>query len=87
MYSNGYCEQWGEVPYGNDVDYTVTLLKSYSNTNYQVGFTTLANNTSITAIRWELMAIYPITNSTFGCNVINFARGWRAYGYLAQGEY
>ena len=87
IWSNGYCEQWGEVPYGLDVDYTGTLLKSYSNTNYQVEFTTLANNTSATATQWQFMAIYPITNSTFGCKAINFERSWRAYGYLAQGEY
>ena len=87
VYSNGYCEQWGEVPYGSDADYTGTLLKSYSNTNYQVGFTTLANNTNTYAIKWAFVAIYPITNSTFGCKSIDYERGWRAYGYLAQGEY
>ena len=87
IYSDGYCEQWGVVPYGTDVDYTGTLLKSYSNTNYQIGFTTLAKNTSKIASQWIFLAIYPLTNSTFGCKAINFERSWRAYGYLAEGEY
>ena len=81
LYSDGWCEQGGQIPSANDIQYTGTLLKPYKDKNYQIGFTTLSNNTSATATQWQFIAIYPITNSTFGCKAINFTRDWRACGY------
>ena len=83
LYSNGYCEQWGRVPAGNDSDYVITFLKPYKNTDYQIGFTSLSNNTSTYGVTWSPLRIYPIDGSTAGCQRINFERGWFASGYTA----
>lgn len=81
LYSDGYCEQWGRVPAGADSDYTITLLKPYKNTDYQIGFTSLGNNSLGSGISWLALRIYPIDGSTAGCMRINFERGWFASGY------
>lgn len=83
VWSDGWCEQGGVVPFGADVDYTGSLLKAYKDTNYQIGFTTLQYNTSAYATQWQYIAIYPISNTTFGCKAINFTRGWEAKGYIS----
>ena len=83
LYSNNYCEQWGRVPAGEDSDYTITLLKPYNNTDYQVGFTSLGNNSSTYGVTWSPLRLYPIDGSTVGCQRINYERGWFASGYTA----
>ena len=83
LYSNGYCEQWGRVPAGEDSDYTITLLQPYKNTDYQVGYTLQNLTASTTATLWEHLSIVPIDGSTVGCKRINFERGWFASGYTA----
>lgn len=83
LYSNGYCEQWGRVPAGEDSDYTITLLQPYKNTDYQVGYTLQNITASKEATPWKLLSIAPIDGSTVGCKRINFERGWFASGYTA----
>ena len=83
IWSDGYCEQWGRVPAGNDSDYVITFLKPYKNTDYQIGFTLLSNNTSTYGVTWSPLRIYPIDGSTASCQRINFERGWFASGYTA----
>ena len=83
LYNNGYCEQWGRIPGGEDSDYTITLLQPYKNTDYQIGFTSLGNNPATYGATWSLLCIYPIDGSTAGCQRINFERGWFASGYVA----
>ena len=83
IWSDGYCEQWGRVPAGNDSDYVITFLKPYQNTDYQIGFTSLSNNTSTYGVTWSPLRIYPIDGSTASCQRINFERGWFASGYTA----
>lgn len=84
LYSDGWCEQGGHITAGADVDYTGTLLKSYSDTNYQIGFTDLGANTSTYGATWQFIQIYPVTTSTFFCKQINFPRSWRACGYTPE---
>lgn len=83
LYSNGYCEQWGRVPAGEDGDYTITLLQPYKNTDYQVGYTLQNITASKVATLWEHLSIAPIDGSTVGGKRVNFERGWFASGYTA----
>lgn len=83
LYSNGYCEQWGRVPAGEDSDYTITLLQPYKNTDYQVGYTLQNITASKEATLWKHLSIAPIDGSTVGCKRINFERGWFTSGYTA----
>ncbi len=83
LYSNGYCEQWGRVPAGEDSDYIITLLQPYKNTDYQIGYTLMNVTASTVATLWKHLSIAPIDGSTVGCKRINFERGWFASGYTA----
>lgn len=83
LYSNGYCEQWGRIPAGEDSDYIITLLRPYKNTDYQIGFTSLGNNSVGSPVSWLAIRLDPIDASTVGCMRINFERGWFASGYTA----
>ena len=43
IWSNGFKEQWGVTSNTGTSNYTVTLLKNFSNTNYFVALTGTAN--------------------------------------------
>ena len=83
VWSDGWCEQGGNIAGGTDnTNFEVTLLKAYADTNYDVGFTSLSNNSSTYGITWQFGKIFPSTISKFICSRVNFARGWRACGYI-----
>lgn len=82
IYSDGYCEQGGQIQGGSDTTVTITLLKNYKDMNYNVGFTTIGNNSSSATTQWQYIQIHPLTTSTFSTKRINFTRDWRAYGYI-----
>ena len=82
VWSDGWCEQGGQIASGADTDYTGTLLKAYRDINYDIGLTSMSYNTSTSAVQWQYLQIRPVTNSTFFTKKINFVRGWRASGYI-----
>ena len=78
IWSNGYCEQWGHASAGSQ---TITLLKTYANTNYNVTstpYTTLNRNIN--------NRIYSLATSSFA-SYNEDAVFWKACGYLASGQY
>lgn len=81
IWSDGYCEQWG---YGGGKDVSVTLLKKYKDTNYGVTGSESSSNTGATrALNGYVIA----SSSTFKMYSCNGNNHWRAWGYLAEGEY
>lgn len=84
IWTNGYCEQWGHTFEENA---TITFLKRFINTNYQVYIT--PNGTPNRA------NISPciVSKSNIGANIyIDSNSGenggdWKASGYLASGQY
>lgn len=89
IYSNGYCEQWGYFAYTN---VTVSLLKTYKNTDYNILFGKgFANNTNTRMPSVNNNSI--TTNSFYVSGVFNNTSGtdcyfwWRTCGYLAEGQY
>ena len=93
IWSDGYCEQWGYciASKSYSASDTVTLLKSYKDTNYNImvgnifGETDLSTFARFTGNRttnqFGVCAGYG--NTTF----YSYHVFWRTYGYLAEGEY
>lgn len=87
IWSNGYCEQWGIVSTSGRGTYTVYFSKTFQNNNYNV-FTQMLGG-SIKSYS-NSMAVTNITTNYFQCYPgYDEARTtfWRAYGYLAEGQY
>jgi len=91
IWSNGYCEQWGYITQSATNPTSVSFTKTY-NAEPQVFLTfwTTSNTTSTDPFSsaW-LQARSVATNgfSTFNLNEIRGNRCWRAFGYLAEGQY
>lgn len=83
VYSNGYCEQWGNVASGSNSD-TVTLLKPYRDTNYNVQITysktsSVDNYSPISNITTtDTFIIYSPAAGAKGCN-----KAWQAKGFIS----
>ncbi len=87
LWSDGFCEQWGVLP-GNStetLDHTVTLLKSFKDTNYHVEHTSISKNTQTVSVLWQWIAIAPLTTNSFTLPQTQFTIGWKAFGYLPEG--
>lgn len=86
IWDNGYCEQWGLVTSGNYT--TIQYLKEFADTDYNL----LVTNNSPTSYNGTIPLNQDSynTKSTTGFTAYadgNLYKNWRAYGYLAQGEY
>ena len=86
VYSDGWCEQGGVVKSNSDSAYTVTLLKPYINTNYEVFITrkTTKDHSSNISGRWQ--EVYNLTTDTFktwGLYSSYPEAFWRTCGYIA----
>lgn len=76
VWSDGYCEQWGFVTTHNT---TVTLLKSYSDTNYAILLGTADYNSGTYA-----STVHTRTKNSFVVNTIGNDRHcfWKTCGYI-----
>lgn len=88
IWSDGYCEQWGHIT-GTASYTTVSLLKTYANTNYNALFTMSSTTASASDPR---NGITVKTTSTIGINCASYSASeskgdWRTFGYLAGGQY
>ena len=93
IWSDGYCEQWGE--YGTKItgssNVDITLMKAYNSTNFNVQITGKMNRTS------SVSGYYVITGSVLSTNSIRIYNDadssaglgayWKTSGYLAVGQY
>ena len=89
IWSDGYCEQWGlATSLTTNSANTITLLKSYLNTNYQV----IANGYAKTATTTGGVDVFhsaPLTVSSFNLtrdyasNDQVAQANWRAFGYIS----
>lgn len=89
VYSNGYCEQWGRVNINFTAnrynDYTITLLKPYKNTDYNI----LAFAMDRGDIHNSNIAYYTITSTNWVLRTYTVATQndktacWRTCGYIA----
>ena len=81
VYSNGYCEQWGKITQNTGFTHTVTFLKQFKNTNYQVYVCSNWNSKGSSGTD------YFYNKTVSGCgfvtqNVTGTAN-WQAFGYIA----
>lgn len=86
VYSDGWCEQGGVVNSNSDSAYTVTLLKPYINTNYEVFITrkTTGDHSNNISGRWQEVYNLTITSfTTWGKYSAYPEAFWRASGYIA----
>ena len=89
VYSDGYCEQWGEVHLPGNTWVPVNLYKNYSDNNYNVSGTLLVPN----SFGRTLSAVYVDndnkTSSSFNFRVYGESPGalWKTSGYLPEGSY
>ena len=79
VYSNGWCEQWGEISPGIATK-TVNLLKEFANTNYNVTLTPINTSASIGSY------VVNSRNTNSFSYISNTAEiqslCWRASGYI-----
>lgn len=85
VWSDGYGEQWGEITATKNTNTTVTFLKTFKDTNYNVQVTAIyssADDFIFTALNktTTTMQIHSSVNAEPQV-------GWRACGYLASGQY
>jgi len=87
IYSNGYCEQWGQVNYNVGTSGTITFIKPWRDTYYTI--TGGMNNNSSTAHFFVINTYNSKTTTTIGWykDVTGVEGVWRACGYLPNGEY
>ena len=92
IYSDGYCEQWGYVSTAeSNNSATITFLKTFSNTKYNIQATLYCNGTLVAhyallahTISASSMKLYQYVwgSSTYGIHAY-----WKVSGYLASGQY
>ena len=85
IWSNGYCEQWGRLSETGNV----TLLKAYSDTNYNISGNTYDIGTSggWFGTQYITASSFSVTLGYAGGSVGNGKINWKTSGYLAEGEY
>jgi hypothetical protein len=89
VWSNGYCEQWGDINFnGNYTTNVITLFKTYANTDYSIFQSrrraTISTETAVVAAG--------VTTSTSSFTIslsssYTWWGWWKTSGYLASGEY
>lgn len=79
VWSDGYCEQYGQTPSTESSGYEVTLLKPFIDTNYSVLVT--CKSTQSTNNGWN----YAHTLTTTSFKIVQTGSGafWKAEGYIA----
>ena len=92
IYSNGYCEQWGKINVSQNNYVTVSLLKTFANTDYCITSSPVNNKQTngdygssygvkmINSSSFKIYSAMSQSDGTLGCY-------WKASGYLASGQY
>ena len=90
IWSDNWCEQGGISATWKDTSYTITLLKNFSNTNYNVQFTPQGTNARGYAITVSAKTVSNFTiiqgqatNTGVSTSSNSSASCWYAYGYIA----
>ena len=90
IWSDGYCEQWGYVGTAGGGNYatTVTLLKTYRDTNYCIMRCLNSNFDNVVYGGHIGVRTGTQTTNSFGVYYTNVLPcWWKTCGYLAEGEY
>lgn len=84
IYSDGWCEQGGSIPFNTGTGGTITFLKVFKDTNYTI----------LTGTMGSASHMFNVTSGTFTPSSITWTKSaaaisgyWEAKGYLAEGEY
>ena len=87
IWTDGYCEQWGYV--GQTGKYvTITFLKAFKDTNYNIACNTYISNNGTGTIAFENIGFKVISNTQIRIkDGSDNHHWWRASGYLAEGQY
>lgn len=87
IWTDGYCEQWGYIARTGNYA-TITFLKAFKDTNYNIACNTYISNTGAGPIAFENIGFKVISNTQMqikdGSDNYHW---WRASGYLAEGQY
>lgn len=89
VYSDGWCEQGGQIDNVSTGQITVSLLKNYINTNYSIQKTNGGKNASHASadLNDNFYGIWDITTSSFTTSTYNSVLSghfmWQACGYIA----
>lgn len=91
IWANGYCEQWG-LSDANSNGVSVTLLKTYKDTNYIItgmnGRTTTNDDyTAGYSARLVTTSSFTLKVKGYGGSGTSYDCSWKTSGYLADGEY
>ena len=95
IYSDGWCEQGGRITPSTTGSVTVTLLKTFKDTNYSIQTHSLDGGTSSTGTPSNrgVSAMsapggsWTTSNITYTYINSGWNYSWEARGYLAEGEY
>lgn len=80
VWSNGYCEQWGN-PDSGGANQTITLLKAYKNLDYNILATSQSQNNNSAQVGGIV-----ISNSSFNLyNGASTTSYWQTKGYITEG--
>lgn len=85
VYSDGWCEQGGYQTSGTESLITVTMLQTYTDTNYTLiaQISNTISSTSSSAAQYRFVGgVDKISGSQFKMMQSDFARGWYAAGYI-----
>lgn len=85
VYSNKWCEQWGETPaVSPDAQQTITFLKPFANTNYYFNRSCILKNSSGTSVGYFTGYFYKTATSvTIQSSTYSDVTSWFASGYIA----
>lgn len=84
IYSNGYCEQWGEVRLTSS-PITITLLKTYANTKYNITTSITANKSGQGYV--ETIDNANKTNSAFKIYCVSYGSAYNSTIYFKTAGY
>ena len=95
IWSNGYCKQWGIAKTTTTGYLTVTFIKKFRDTNYNLIKSNDSGNSvdlSVTSLSIAYTATTSKSTDGFRCYQTTSYTGlaeanWEASGYLAEGEY
>lgn len=91
IWSDGYCEQWGEgnaVKSGDTAVLNITFTKTFKDTNYR--FDGVTGDTIMSGFSIALPGYMIHSKSTTGAQLYGGGLNpiyWRASGFLADGQY
>lgn len=82
VWSDGWCEQGGQIPADDLGEITVTFLKPYTNSNYSFSFS-LDYSNSTANINYRQCAIWDKTSTSFKCwSDDGIVKCWQTKGYI-----